>query len=264
MTSPLSAALKKQWLPKFDTHSAVIRKHFDQALGVAESIGAKRAELAGDKNLSDVGRQQKLTEFAKAEAVRVAKAQRTLETARKSIGDKRDALVPSVKDKTDVAGALLRREQRDVLRTMDSSQMVKILADKDTPISMLEAIFEAPHMVPTIPPDIKNRLVDDLLERIAGPAVAVLREQEEALTLLHVSIKASTDELREAAGIPPPAFDKWLAEAAPIDPKAVEAEKAQFHAESVQAAANALPFAARKSLIDSLLETNSAEITKAA
>jgi hypothetical protein len=52
---------------------------------------------------------------------------------------------------------------------MDSADMVKILADANTPRSMLEAIFEAPELVPTIPPEVKERLVEELLERIAGP-----------------------------------------------------------------------------------------------
>lgn len=260
--SPLSRTLKSRWRPNFDTHSAVIGKQFDQVLGVADSISAKKTELAGDKHLSDIGRAQKLTEFAKSEAVRAARASRTLDMARQTISEKRAALVPGVKDKTDVAGALLRREQRDVLRTMDSADMVRVLSDKNTPMITLESIFEAPHLVPTIPPEIKGRLVDELLERIAGPAVALLREQDEALELLDTAVRASHYALQEATGVTPHGFDKWMAEAAPPDPKAVAAEKAAFMAESVESGAKALPLAARMSLVESLLATNTAEITK--
>jgi hypothetical protein len=264
MAFTLSETLKTRWLPTFDGHSAVIRKHFDQALGVVETLGAKRAELSTDKNLSDVGRAQKLNEFAKAEAARVAKASRTLDTARKTISEKRAALVPSVRDKTDVAAALLRREQRDILRTMDSPGMMKILTDANTPMSMLEAIFEAPHLVPAIPPDVKERLVNDLLERIAPAAVASLREQDSALELLETSIQAGSHALREAAGVTSHEYAKWIAEAAPVDAKTVEAEKEQFRAQSVETGALALPLAARMSLVESLLATNTAEISKAA
>jgi hypothetical protein len=260
----LSDTLKSKWHPNFDGHSAVIRRHFDQSLNVVDSIGAKRIELDGNKSLSDIGKKEKLVEFAKSEAARIAKATRTLKTARENISARRAALVPGVRDKTDVAGALLRREQRDVLRKMNSGDLVKILGDDATPMSMLEAIFEAPHLVPTIPPDMKERLVNSLLERIAGPVVATLNEQNRALELLATSIKAGTNALQEASGVQPYEFQKWLAEAAPVDPKTIEAEKATFAAESVSAGALALPLKARMNLVESLLATNSAEVTKAA
>lgn len=264
MAFTLSETLKSRWLPTFDTHSAVIRRHFDQALGVVETLGAKRAELRTDKNLSEIGRAQKLNEFAKAEAARVAKASRTLDTARKTISERRAALVPSVKDKGDVAGALLRREQRDILRTMDAPGMMKILADQNTPMSMLEAIFEAPHLVPAIPAEVKERLTNDLLERIAPAAVASLREQDSALELLQASVNAGALALQDAAGITPHEYAKWMAEAAPVDAKTVEAEKADFQAQSAEAGALALPLKARMSLVESLLATNTAEIAKVA
>jgi len=94
----------------------------------------------------------------------------------------------------------------------------------------------------------------------AGPAVEVLREQNEALSRLDVALRAGMQSLQEAAGVSPHGFEKWMAEAAPADPKTVEAEKAQFHAESVEAGAKALPLKARMSLVESLLATNTAEI----
>jgi hypothetical protein len=259
----LSDTLKSKWHPNFDKHSEVIGRHFGQSLGVIDSLSAKRTELDADKNLSNIGRKEKLAEFAKSEAARVARAARTLETARENINARRAALVPGVKDKTDVAGALLRREQRDVLRTMDSAGIVKILTDDATPMSMLEAIFEAPHLVPTIPAANRERLVNNLLERIAGPAVAALNEQDDALELLAISIEAGTNALRDASGVPQHEFPKWMKDAAPVDPKTVEAEKAAFAAESVSAGAIALPLKARMSLVESLLATNSAEVLAA-
>jgi hypothetical protein len=259
----LSDNLKSRWLPSYDAHSGAIRRHFEQALKLIGSVDAKRTELAGNKSLSDIGKKEKLAEFAKGEAATLAKAARTLQTARENVNARRAALVPSVKDKTDVAGALLRREHRDVLRTTDSANMVKILGDSATPMSMLEAIFEAPELVPTIPPANKTRLVDQLLERIAGPAVASLREQDEALTLLDVSIKAGSMTLQEAAGVYEHEFPKWMKEAAPVDPKTVEAEKDAFAAESAAAGALALPLKARMTLVESLLATNSAEVLAA-
>jgi hypothetical protein len=70
--------------------------------------------------------------------------------------------------------------------------------------------------------------------------------------------------MREAVGASPHGFEKWLAKAAPVDSKAVEAEAAEYQAESVEAGALALPLKTRMSSVESLLATNTAEITKVA
>jgi hypothetical protein len=93
---------------------------------------------------------------------------------------------------------------------------------------------------------------------------AVLRDQAEALDLLQTATRVSTEALGEAVGVPAHGFEKWLSEAAPTDQKKLDAEKAEFQAESVEAGAKALPLAARMSLVEQLLATNTAEITKAA
>jgi hypothetical protein len=64
--------------------------------------------------------------------------------------------------------------------------------------------------------------------------------------------------------VSPHGFEKWLREVAPADQKKLDAEKTEYHAESVEAGAKALPLAARMSLVEQLLATNTAEITKAA
>jgi hypothetical protein len=46
-------------------------------------------------------------------------------------------------------------------RTLEQKDMVAVLNNKDTPTSVLEAIFEAPHLVPAIPSEVKERLIGD-------------------------------------------------------------------------------------------------------
>jgi hypothetical protein len=59
------------------------------------------------------------------------------------------------------------------------------------------------------------------------------------------------------------AFDRWLAEAAPVDPKEAAAEAATINRDALAASVAALPLAERTSLIDQLLATNVAEIKAA-
>ena len=92
----------------------------------------------------------------------------------------------------------------------------------------------------------------------------MLRDQAEALDLLQTATRVSAEALREAVGVSAHGFEKWLAEVAPTDQKKLDAEKAEFQAESVGAGAKALPLAARMSLVEQLFATNTVEITKAA
>src|SRR5262249_51635341 len=106
----VATALRQRWnSARFDRHAIGLaaKKSFDEALDVHEKIAARRASLAGDKNLSDIGRAEKLRELAATEAKRVTKAQRVLATARGQVHEGRRALTPAVRDKTDLAAANL-------------------------------------------------------------------------------------------------------------------------------------------------------------
>jgi len=101
---------------QYDGLGLAARKHFHDALDVHDVIAARRTELANDKRLSDVGRAEKLRETAAAEASRVTKAQRALATARDKVRDGRKALTPTVKDRGDIAAAMLRQLAQALVR----------------------------------------------------------------------------------------------------------------------------------------------------
>lgn len=227
----VTAALKGRWHKGLDKHptSLTAKTHFDAILKSAEKIAAAQTELAGDKTLSDIGRAEKLKAFATSEAAYVAKAARALEFGRGSIRNQRAALLPTVKDTKDVVAAMLRREQREYLRTLSPAEMTAVLADPNTPSILLESIFEAPNLVTNIPPESKQRLLDQIVERTADPIVQSLREQEEALGLLETALRVSTETVGSAAGVQPLNFNKWLATVAPKDSTEVEAEAAEIN-----------------------------------
>ena len=115
----LTATFRGRWRDGSDGRLTVVKKHFNAALDVVDAIQKERATLANDKFLSDLGKSQKLVAFAKSKATEVAKAIRSVEIGRAKMAEARAALIPSVKDKTDVAGALLRREERDRLSKLE-------------------------------------------------------------------------------------------------------------------------------------------------
>jgi hypothetical protein len=255
-----SKELKSRWLPKYDVHSLPIRKQLHNVLDAHDSIAAKRLELRADPNLSDVGRAGKLKEFAATEASRFAKASRTLEMAKSKSSSNKLALLPAVKDRTDVVGFLARQEQRVYLRSLSEAKMTEVLSDPKTPTSMLESFFELEHLLPAIAPEVRERMIDDVLARTAGPQMVALREHEQAIELLDAAVRVASNTFQQAAAVPVPLFGKWIEEVAPVDPKEVDAETAAFNSDVVTASAKALPFEARRNLIDQLLAANVAEV----
>jgi hypothetical protein len=263
--SPLSNALRRQWRPDLEKHGVakVARKHFDSALDLADILSAKRAEIDADKTLSDIGRTQKLAAFAAAEAPRVAKAMNAVTAAKDAVRKQRLALTPAVKDPNNLANAMLRQEVRAMLRGKSDVDAFALAMAPGTDSLIIEAIFEAPTVLSNISPAHRDRLLTVVVERTAGPQLAALAEQDKAVELLETAVRASTDELCEAAGVQRPMFDKWIAETAPVDPKETETELAAFNAEALTAAASALPLKARMTLVDQLLATNTAEVLAA-
>jgi hypothetical protein len=69
--------------------------------------------------------------------------------------------------------------------------------------------------------------------------------------------------LRVAVDLHPGAFDKWLAEVAPVDPKEAAAEAAKISRDVLAQSATALPFGERMNLIDQLLAANVADVKAA-
>jgi hypothetical protein len=208
--------------------------------------------------LSDHGRRQKLQDFAKAEAGHVAKAKRALAAAQEAQAQQRNALLPTVKDKANVASAMLRQEARALLRGKSQAEAAALLFDPNADSILIEAVIEAPLALSGISADMKDKL-----QRTAGPMLIALAEQDEALSLLNAALRMSSETLREAVDIHPTAYDEWLAKAAPVDPKETAAELAKVTRDTIAASANALPLAERTSLIDQLLATNVASIRAA-
>jgi hypothetical protein len=263
----IADALHQRWKASYDKLpiASAARPQLQRVLDAAETVRAKRAELAADSNLSDRGRATKLMEFAATAAPRIAKAKRVLETARETVERSRLALVPTVKDKNNVADAMLRAEIRAVLRTKAPGEIAAVLLNPNAGTDLILAVLEAPTLlVPIIAPEVRDRMVDAIVRRVAGPQVAALDETKEALDVLDAAVRSSLSTLQEAAAVSPHTFDAWMEKNAPAkDAHEVSAEIEKFTVAVVEASAKALPLSARIDLGGRLLELNTAELIAA-
>jgi hypothetical protein len=91
-------------------------------------------------------------------------------------------------------------------------------------------------------------------ETIAGPALTVIKVQEEAIGVLEAAVRGSRETVRAAANVHAGAFDKWLDEIAPITDEAKNAERLAFVRNAVSRDAAMLPDSERARLVDELLK----------
>ena len=205
-------ALKGRWRPELDKHPAavVVRKHFHRILDSVDTLAAERSRLAADNTLSDIGRAQKLQKVAVEHAGPIAKAMPAIEAGRQAVEKQRVALTPSVKDKRDVASAMLRQEIRRTLLDKGPAKAYELASAPDADPIVLEAVFEAPPALSGLTKEQRAHLLAAVVERTAGPAVAAISDQEEALALLNSAVRVSAESVRVAANVPAGAFEKWL------------------------------------------------------
>ncbi|MCF8475752.1 MAG: hypothetical protein K9G60_01885 [Pseudolabrys sp.] len=228
-------------------------------------LKAERETIEKDTHLSPEGRKVKLEAVAKEQAKIVGKAMRARDAARTKLAADRDALIPGVSDKTDVAAAMRRAEIRATLSAMKGGEIEAMLIRPETPTEVLSALLEFPMRLAPLADytpdqyrDVMDRVVATVIERDSGPAMAAIKDQSEAVELLDAAARIAMNELRSAAGTTNEAlFQAWMAEAAPKDASEIAAETAALAAESAKAAALALPASARHDLISSLLAANS-------
>ena len=126
---------------EYARHAAfgAIKPHLEKVIAAGESLAAKRAALAKDARLSDVGRAEQLRDIAALHAPAVAKTARMLKRARAANDEKRKALVPTVQNPADVAEALIRQEYRALLRTKTPAEAIAIVFSENAPRSLIES-----------------------------------------------------------------------------------------------------------------------------
>jgi hypothetical protein len=245
---------------KFDKHATgkALRPHFVAALSALDQIRAKRSAMQADKNLSDVGRAEQLREFAPTMAPAIAKARGAVSAVKDQIAQQRANLVPRVKNKSDIAAAILRSDTRNFLRDKTQAEIIRF-AESDP--AVMEAVFEGMPALSGLTPESRGHLQSSYLERNAAPQLAAIAAQGEAVELLETAIAAAGTELADVAGIRPELLDAWIALRAPKDADAAAAAIiGEVGVDALLQNATVLDYDARKQLMNGLLEQQTTQL----
>ena len=132
---------------------AAIEPQLQKAIKTGEALANKKAELAKDPRLSDVGRTEQLREIAALHAPTLGKAARALDKARAANQKKLAALAPVIEDPDNVAKAIVKMEIRSVMRSKTPAEVMALASAENAHRWVIESIIEAPQLLHGLPPN---------------------------------------------------------------------------------------------------------------
>jgi hypothetical protein len=170
----LISELRSRFHPAYEKHatSKATKVHLWAATAAIEQIAAKRIEIGQNKNLSDAGKAGEVRDFAQSLAPAVARARGAVAGAKRAIARQREALVPLVKDRNDIAAAMLRAEMRSFMRNMRPAEAIAFATSDVADATLFEAIFEAPLVLSNLNAMSRDRILQVYLDRHAGTQLA--------------------------------------------------------------------------------------------
>jgi hypothetical protein len=121
------------------------REPIKHLFGLQSRRAAKRRELESDQSLSDIGRRERESEFAKSLIPNLVELTKPLRRAKADAAAARAKIKLPEIDKTDLVGELRRREIRDYVRGLPLGERMKAVDSLDG--DQLVAILDAPAML---------------------------------------------------------------------------------------------------------------------
>jgi len=187
-----------------------LRQAYLGALDAVDKLEARKSDALASGKFTASGATDHVAEFVFKDLVPTFKRGRNaIEAARREAGKLRDKIKLQPGDKTDVVGALQRREMREFLRTMPDKQRNEYISkrrDNMDPALAL-AICELPAEFSGVLEGDRNGLIDAALQAQHGEAMTQLRELEDAIEIAASAVETGRDEVRTETGLNPQTFD---------------------------------------------------------
>lgn len=155
-------------------------------------------EVAKNKNLSEVGRLEKVRERLFAEfAPKLHRLRKANEVADAAVAARKARLQVQKHDPADAAGAVMRAEIRTMLRNMDQSDREGLLKS-DVDESLLVAIVEAPNILSGIDGKMRDHVQSTLLKRRHPNELAEIENIKQAAAMARAATTVAMDAARAA------------------------------------------------------------------
>jgi hypothetical protein len=186
-------------------------------LDTHDQVRAEHARIAADPNLSALGKQDATRKYLATTASKhLVRAQRSVETMRGKIAERRANLRPPVPDKTDASAAILRSEMRSQLRGMKQGERMQLLLAPDADPALIAAALEAPNFSSGITDQTRTLLTNSVIEKRYPGASAALESAEDAVEILTAAVQVTERTVYAAGDFPSgKVFSDFIAQAVP-------------------------------------------------
>jgi hypothetical protein len=200
------------------TTLAKLEAAYLKSIDAVDALADRKANSAQSGKFTPDGLTDDALQYALNAAVPVFKQGRdAIKSARAEVAARREKITLQAPDKSDIAGALLRREIRDRLAGMDVKDRDSFMSEnveRMDPV-VAEAILTAPAWLSGVAPSHRELLTDKALKAQHGDAIDQIRELERAIEVATSAVETGREAVRLDAGvIDAHQFDKL---AAPIE-----------------------------------------------
>jgi hypothetical protein len=187
-------------------------------LGQVDKLGDDIAAAAKSGNYTEQGLREAKLQMALAAAPTYKRSRTAIANAK----EERDALREKVKlpspDPKDLVAFLRRQEIRNFVRAMPQEERSKYFSKHAAEPEFAQAIIEQGAEFSGVHASDRDMLIDQTLEALHGPALAELRDLEQAIEVAETAVEAARVEAAHEAEVWDP--HKWDELAAPHEAKA--------------------------------------------
>lgn len=233
--------LARRWRGEWDgrTDLARLGREFRKILQFLEQVPSTRAALAVEGKLSRKGLDEAVRDqFASMVVPDLRRAAHTAEGTINAVAARRAHLLRVEFDKTNVAGALMRRELRDHLRSMTDGERVTAFTQSK---QFREAACEGPALLSGFSEDMRSELKRRVALEEHPQEAAYLAECEEAVRVVDAAITMVGHALQSAAGFEgdDQAFERWITASSAGVEREIEAERSRANTSTMPASPDA-------------------------
>jgi hypothetical protein len=188
-----------------------------------DTLDARKAEIAANPELTDIGRQKQIKEAIFRDTVPAMHRGRIeLAKARQEVEKRRAALAPPKADPADAAAAVRRQEIRTYLRGLDDKAREAFVRKSKADAEITMAIIEQPAALSGVRDTLRDLILNEAMESKYAPQIAELHLIEEAIEVAASAIEGGRSEAHAEAAAIDPALrdpDRFNALAAGIEAK---------------------------------------------
>jgi hypothetical protein len=197
-----------------------LRRAYLDALEAVDKIGTRKADAMRSGKFTAAGAADEALQYALSELVPTFKRGRnTIDVAKAEAKSLRDTIKLKQPDKSDIVGAMHRREMREFLKAMPAKDRNRYVSQRRENMdpNLALAIVEMPAEFSGVLASDRNDLLDRALEAQHGNKMTQLRDLEHAIEVAASAVETGRDEVRAEAGLDERTFNE---RAAPAEAKA--------------------------------------------